>query len=76
MLFLLRNCRGMHVRNHSLPGGHDDALGAMQRIGHDVMFCQDNGWQSPFDPLRNDPCFKDMLKKMGLPYTPAEGAAR
>jgi hypothetical protein len=32
-------------------------------------------WDPGFDPIRNDPRFKAVLKKMGLPYTPPAGAA-
>src|SRR6185437_9218223 len=28
-------------------------------------------WDTAFDPIRNDPRFKAVLEKMGLPYTPA-----
>ena len=52
-----------------LLGEHDAALDTLQRIGHDVMFGQDNVWQPPFDPVRSDPRFKQALHRMGLPYT-------
>jgi TolB-like protein/Tfp pilus assembly protein PilF len=58
-----------------LLGDHDEAMDALQRIGQDVIFGQDNVWQPAFDPVRNDPRFKAALKKMGLPYTPV-GAAK
>jgi TolB-like protein/Tfp pilus assembly protein PilF len=53
-----------------LLGDHGDALDALQRIGHDVMFGQDNVWQPAFDPVRGDLRFKAALDRMGLPYTP------
>lgn len=31
-------------------------------------------WHPAFDPIRDDPRFKTMLKKMGLPYTPSADA--
>ncbi|HJR15023.1 MAG TPA: hypothetical protein VJ833_14155 [Rhodanobacteraceae bacterium] len=32
-------------------------------------------WNPALDPIRNDPRFKSVLKKIGLPYKPAAGAA-
>src|SRR6185437_5624666 len=46
---------------------HDDALKAMQQIGHEIVFGEDNPWQPVFDPVRNDPRFNTALKRMGLP---------
>jgi hypothetical protein len=32
-------------------------------------------WSPVLDPIRNDPRFKAVLKKIGLPYKSAAGAA-
>jgi TolB-like protein len=58
-----------------LLGDYDDALDALQRIGNDVIFGQDNVWQPAFDPVRKDPRFRAALKRMGLPDAP-EGSSR
>ncbi|MEO6968596.1 MAG: hypothetical protein ABI132_09150 [Rhodanobacteraceae bacterium] len=58
-----------------LLGDHADALDALQRIDHDVMFGQDNVWQPAFDPVRGDPRFKAALQRMGLPYSAGKGAS-
>jgi hypothetical protein len=33
-------------------------------------------WDPGFDPIRDDPRFKAVLKKTGLPYKPPETAAQ
>ena len=53
-----------------LLGDYDDALKELQRVGHDVIFGQDNVWQPAFDPVRDDPRFRAALQRMGLSSTP------
>ncbi|HKV64927.1 MAG TPA: hypothetical protein VJN66_00940 [Rhodanobacteraceae bacterium] len=65
-----RLTRTARIKWLMLLGDRDDALEALQGVGHELMFGQDNVWQPAFDPIRNDPRFKAVLKKMGLPYTP------
>jgi Tfp pilus assembly protein PilF len=66
-----RLTRTARIKWLMLLGDRDDALEALQGVGHELMFGQDNVWQPAFDPIRTDPRFKAVLKKMGLPYTPA-----
>jgi hypothetical protein len=58
-----------------LLGDREDALDALQHIGNEVMFGQDNVWQPAFDPVRDEARFKAALTRMGLPYTPAKVVA-
>jgi TolB-like protein/Tfp pilus assembly protein PilF len=67
-----RLTRTARIKWLMLLGDRDDALEALQGVGHELMFGQDNVWQPAFDPIRNDPRFKAVLKKMGLPYKAAE----
>ncbi|WHZ20821.1 MAG: Adenylate cyclase [Rhodanobacteraceae bacterium] len=70
-----RLTRTARIKWLMLLGDRDDALEALQSVGHELMFGQDNVWQPAFDPIRNDPRFKAVLKKMGLPYMPKDAAA-
>jgi len=67
-----RLTRTARIKWLMLLGDRDDALEVLQGVGHELMFGQDNVWQPAFDPIRNDPRFKAVLKKMGLPYKAAE----
>ncbi len=69
-----RLTRTARIKWLMLLGDRDDALQALQGVGHELMFGQDNVWQPAFDPIRTDPRFKAVLKKMGLPYEATENA--
>ncbi|HWG65977.1 MAG TPA: hypothetical protein VN662_00975 [Rhodanobacteraceae bacterium] len=65
-----RLTRTARIKWLMLLGDRNDALDALKDVGHEVIFGEDSVWQPAFDPVRNDPRFKAVLKKMGLPYTP------
>jgi hypothetical protein len=57
-------------------GEHERALAALEGFAPNV----ENStfqflWSPVLDPIRNDPRFKAVLKKIGLPYKSAAGAA-
>ena len=57
-------------------GEHERTLAALEGFvpngeSNTVQFL----WNPVLDPIRNDPRFKAVLKKIGLPYKPAAGAA-
>ncbi|HEV7122842.1 MAG TPA: hypothetical protein VGN24_05370 [Rhodanobacter sp.] len=57
-------------------GEHENALAVLEGFtpnGESSTF--QFLWNPALDPIRNDPRFKAVLKKMGLPYTPAQGSA-
>jgi len=52
-------------------GERDRALAALEDYAaHGNSVIQQLLWFPAFDPIRNDPRFKAVLKKIGLPYTP------
>ena len=56
----------------ALLGARDRALAVLERLPTQRNSPEpDWMWDTAFDPIRNDPRFKAVLEKMGLPYTPA-----
>jgi hypothetical protein len=56
----------------ALLGARDRALAVLERLPIQRNSPEpDWMWDISFDPIRHDPRFKAVLKKMGLPYTPA-----
>ena len=56
----------------ALLGARDRALAVLERLPTQRNSPEpDWMWDTAFDPIRNDPRFKAVLGKMGLPYTPA-----
>jgi TolB-like protein/Tfp pilus assembly protein PilF len=60
----------------ALLGARDRALDALESLAADRAVPEPMQiWSPALDSLRNDPRFKAVLKKMGLPYTPSTSAA-
>ncbi|MGH8183592.1 MAG: tetratricopeptide repeat protein [Rhodanobacteraceae bacterium] len=71
----LRGSTFMYARFLMALGARDRALDVLETIAADRATQQPHViWSPAFDPIRNDPRFKALLKKMGLPYTPKDAA--
>ncbi len=55
-----------------LLGDRNGALAKLQHMDKELMFGLNDVWQPAFDPARDDPRYAAALKRMGLPYRPAE----
>ena len=64
------------IRWLAMLGDRDGVLDALERASTGLVHSEDDPWQPAFDSLRDDPRYKAVLKKMGLPYTPPAGASK
>jgi Tfp pilus assembly protein PilF len=68
----LRHDAVLHAYFLSELGARDRALAVLDDGAANGTALPQLLWFPAFDPIRNDPRFKAVLKKMGLPYTPRE----
>ncbi len=72
----LRKDAIVHAVFLSALGENDRALAVLEEFAIDGNSTASQLlWYPAFDPIRDDPRFKAVLKKIGLPYTPAKSAA-